>query len=224
MATSAGVREEIRLEKLSGRPMVGNRVLVKVPFVPDDGYTLDSGIVVAGSKWNEADHVARFGEVVSVPDTLVYGVNELNWKTEMEVEPGDSVFWGIMAGANAPVIHVGDDLFYVMNYSDLIMRKRGDELYPLNGYAILEKVTNKTRRNGLELDCGDFQDKQLGVVKYVGRANDYYRGTKAVDADVEPGDEVVFANNFWTKLESEVFSVIDEELGYCQRCWIIGKL
>jgi co-chaperonin GroES (HSP10) len=76
----------------------------------------------------------------------------------------------------------------------------------------------------LVLDFGDFHNKRVGVVRYVGMKNAAYYGTDAVDADVEVGDKVVFEGSFWTELEQQEVATLDEDLGFVQRCWIIGKL
>jgi len=78
--------------------------------------------------------------------------------------------------------------------------------------------------SGLSLDFGSFQDKQRGVVRAIGRANDFYYDEDAVDADVDVGDHVVFRHSFWTELENEIFATLEGELGFVQRCWIDGKL
>ena len=227
--TSAELRQEIRVDKLSDRPLLNNKVLIKVDVVPADGFVLSSGLIVAGSKWDDAGHVARYGTVVKAPSRLLYRKDwdfdgAMEWETEVEIQEGDAVFFGKIASANAPAVHVGDDTFYIMNYGDLLLRVRNEEIYPLNGYVILEPVIDKVRKRGLILDFGDHQNKMLGVVKYVGRKNDGYYASEAEDADVNVGDTVIFEGNFYTEIENDVFATLPKGLGYCQACWIIGVL
>lgn len=226
---SAEPRQVIHLDKLSDSPMLNNRVLVKIDVVPEDGYKLKSGVIIGGSDWNEGARVARYGTVVKVPKRLIWRKQKafdatMEWLTDIEIQEGDVVFFGKIISANAPAIRVGEDLYYLIPYGELIMRVRNKEIYPLNGYAIVEKVTEKMRRNGLVLDFGDFHNKRVGVVRYVGMKNAAYYGTDAVDADVEVGDKVVFEGSFWTELEQQEVATLDEDLGFVQRCWIIGKL
>lgn len=215
-------RQIFRIDKLGRVP--ANKVLVRIDKIYKEGDKVGS-IIIPDTEWNPQDYTVRYGTVVQVCDTLrmrTSKVSGLEHKTVIEVQEGDVVYFGKIASANAPIFLLGETVYYLLNYSDLIVRKR-DDLYPLNGYVLLEKVTEKVRRDGLILDFGDFQNMRLGIVRYVGRKNDYYFGTDAVDADVEVGEEVVFEGNFWTALESEMFRTVDA-LGYCQRCWIIAGL
>ena len=209
-------------------------VLVKVDITFGDGYVhkTDGGLEIefAGVKWNEHAHIPRFGTVVRVPNRLVLKDfsnmdldNTIEWKTDIEIEEGDEVYFGKMASANAPLVVVGDDVYYLLNYGDLILRVRDGEIYPLNGYVLLESVIEETRIDGLILEFGDFVNKRLGVVTHVGTPTSSHFGSKLVDADVEVGDEVIFGGEYFGELEEEMFAKLEKGLGYCQRRWIIGK-
>lgn len=216
--------------------MVNNKVLVKVDVFYDNGdYFKTKGglkIILAGGEWNEAAYVPRFGTVVNIPKKLISrwesepsGVlNPMQWKTKLEIEIGDIVYWGIMAGANSPVLEVNGDVYFIVDYGDLIMRVRGEEKRGLNGYVLCEEVVEKTRINGLILDFGDFQNKRLGVVKYKSTPNSAYFNSDAFDGEVEVGDTVVLNGSYWTELESEQFGVLGERIGYIQGKWLIAKL
>lgn len=230
--TSAGERQEIRLSKLSDRPIPNNNVLVRIDVLPEDGYELKlkSGLVLemAGDKWNESDRLSRFGVVENVPSRLI-GRGEsafegaMEWETDMELEKGDVVYFTKIGSANAPAIYVDDEVYLLIPYSEIIL-KNTNGILPLNGNCIVEKVTDKVKIEGLLLDFGDFENKQLGIVRYVGSPNKSYYMSSAVDADVRVGDKVVFQGNFWTELEADMFSTIDGELGFVQRNWIVAKL
>jgi len=230
MITSAGERNTIKFDRLP-RKTIGNRVLVKVDFLPEDGHILKKGdleLEFAGSEYNEAAHVSRFGEVVMIPGKLInksianldYG---MEWDTEIETKEGDTVYFGKMASANAQVLEIEGSVYYVLEYGDLILRVRDGEIYPLNGYALLESVVEGVRIDGLYLEFGDFVNKKLGVVRYVGRPSSSYFGIDLVDADVEVGDEVVFRDNMFGEIEEDMFASLEKGLGYCQRRWIIAK-
>ena len=165
--------------------------------------------------------MARFGKVEMVPSCLT---SEMEWDTDLEVAQGDIVYFGKMASANCPMLIVGDSVYYILKYEDVIMRIRDGQICPVNGYCIVEKVTEKYATDGLDLSFCVHHNKKLGVVRYYGTANRSYRTTASVDADVSEGDTVVFEGNFWGALEDSMFAKLDKELGYVQRCWIVGKL
>jgi len=231
MKTSAGERVEYTLGSLP-KKMLNNRVLVRVDNLPDDGVEYKAknlNIILAGSEWNESARVARYGEVVMVSDMLKNRTADndseamMEWGTEMELEVGDAVWFGIMSSANSEILYVGDDMYYVMPYSRIMVVRRGDDLIPINGYCLLEEVIDKTRVDGLVLDMGDKRNKRRGIVTHVGRRNDWYFGTDAVDAKVKVGDTVAFGGDFFGVLEDEMFATLPKNTGFVQQCWIIAK-
>jgi co-chaperonin GroES (HSP10) len=243
--TSAGRQQVFTIDKLPSR-VLNNHVILRIDFIADDNTELvtESGfkLILAGGEWQEATRVPRMGTVVRVPDKLFMrkdtDINEtpvrskmfnakmaygMEWKTDVEVCENDEVYFGKMASANAIVLLVDSLVYFLVNYSDLIVRVRDGEIYPLNGYVALGKVFKRTRSSNLELGFSDKQDKRRGVVKYVGKPNEYYFGTNAVDAQVAVGDEVILHAEMWTELESDMFQFLDEELGFVQRCWCVAK-
>lgn len=235
--TSAGERQEYTIDRIP-RKVMNNTVLIRVDFDPSDDVVLPSGIILsglAGTTWEETDYIARYGVVEAVPDFLKCRpdyefdskdspAHSLEWKTEMELEVGDVCYFTKMASANAQVIFIDQQKHFLINYDEIVVGIRNGVIRPLNGYCLVDKVTEKTRRKGLLLEVGDFHNKRLGVVTHVGTPNAYYHGTDAVDAEVEVGDRVVFEGGFWTALESSMFNTLDENLGFVQRCWINGIL
>jgi co-chaperonin GroES (HSP10) len=129
-----------------------------------------------------------------------------------------------MASANAQVLIISDVKYFLINYDEIVIRIRNGVITPVNGYCVVDKVTEKTRRKGLLLSVGDFHNKRMGTVRYVGTPNAYYVDSDAVDADVEVGDKVIFEGGFWTALESSLFNELDEDLGFVSRMWINGVL
>lgn len=227
--TSAGEREVYEMGGMPRR-MMNNNVLVRIDEEEGDGRSISkkADIVIAGAEWNEADHVVRHGVVSMIPDRLKTRKESdsdgmMEWGTEIEVEVGDTVFFGIMASANAFAIKVDGQLYYVIPYSRFIARVR-DEVYPLNGYVLMEEVIESTRVNGLILDFGDKANRKRGVITHNGRNNDWYYGGDAMDACVEVGDEVLFEGKFYGYLESDMFSLLPKGTGYAQKIWINAKI
>jgi hypothetical protein len=112
----------------------------------------------------------------------------------------------------------------VIPYSRLILSVRNEEIIMLNGYCLMDEVVDKTRVEGLMLEVGDFVNKRMGIVTHNGSNNSYYIGTEQVDAEVEVGDKVVLNGNFFGYLEDNLFAELPKGIGYCQKCWINGKI
>jgi len=226
--TTAGDRLHYEMEKLPSSVM-NNRVLVKVTGDYDDGVRISkiADIVAAGGEWEEASRVVRHGVVAMIPDKLTFRANSENgmeWETELDVKVGDTVYFGIMASANAESLQVGDDLYYLIHYSRFILRMRDNEITMLNGYVLLSEVIEKVRVTGLILDFGDHVDKKSGVVTHIGKPNKSYYMTDAIDADVSVGDTVLFERKFFGYLEDELFATLPKGTGFVQRSWIIATL
>jgi co-chaperonin GroES (HSP10) len=231
MRTSAGERRILVMDTLP-RKMMNNNIFIRIDEKEGDGRSISKkvDIVSSGAEWNEADHVIRHGVVEMIPNRLVFRNDSngdsdgmMEWGTELEVGVGDTVFFGIMASANALMIEVEGQLYYVIPYSRLIARVM-DDVYPLNGYVLMEEVIESKRVKGLILDFGDKANRKRGLVLHNGRNNEWYYGGDSVDAEVEVGDEVLFQGKFYGYLESDLFRVLPKGIGYAQKLWINAKL
>mgnify|MGYP005993009577 CR=1 FL=1 len=231
-STSAGERQQIVADKLPSR-VLNNNVLVRIDFDPSEDVIRPSGIILsgqAGVKWQEASYVARYGVVVDIPDKLLVRPTSnfegaMSHTTSMELKKGDVVYFTKMGSANAPALNVDGITYFLINYSEIILRVRDEVITPINGYCIVEKVIEKatTVSKTLTVSIGDKQNKRRGVVRFVGKKNKSYFGTDAIDADVEVGDNVIFQGGFWTALEDSLFETLGKDLGFVQMCWISGK-
>lgn len=242
MSTSAGEVSIIKLDKLPSKVM-NNNVLVYIDFIPEDGSLIKTkgglDIQLAGGTWQEASRVARYGEVVRVPSELKsHKTHEatsdrngsasfipMDYECDMELQEGDTVYFTKMASANAIRTIIGNKVYFLIHYSEIVLRVRENVIYPLNGNVLVSKVMEDSPMvKNLIIDFDRKQDKKLGVVKYAGKKNVDYGSKTMVDADVEVGDKVVFAGGFWTEVENDSFAKLDEELGFVQRCWIVAKI
>lgn len=228
--TSAGDRSIYEMNHLPSR-MMNNRVLVKVSGDYEDGVRISKvvDLVAAGGEWEEAERIVRHGVIAMIPDKLTFrkdtgADSAMEWDTELDVRVGDTVYFGIIASANAEMVKIGDDLYYVMSYSRLILRKRDGVITMLNGYVLLNEVIEKTRVTGLVLDFGDHVDKKSGVVACVGNRNKSYYGSEAIDADVQVGDTVLFEKKFYGYLESDLFAELPKGTGYVQLLWCVATI
>jgi co-chaperonin GroES (HSP10) len=205
-------------------PVYGKTVngLVLVKVILTEKQRSESGLFLGDSSWAEAEHVTRHGIIMCVPDRLYYEKRDgfgLEWDTSIEVEVGDHVWFGIMAAYDCPVIKNGNDYFFILKYGDLICKKIGDDLVPLNGYVLASSIT-VTERSASFL-VKEYKEKNKGIVKYVGSANKEYSHGAVDGLDILPGDNVVLLLPIFTLLEDSRYALLPSDLGYFQRRWII---
>lgn len=207
---------------------LNNNVLVKVEFDPEKDLS-PAGLVKGNAWWDESGHVSRFGTVVSWPRVLLEREKGLGieWGTEYEIQEGDTVFFGKMAGYNSEMVEINGDTHFLVDYAELILRIRDGEIYPLNGFVIVEKVSDLRVQSTLKIDFLSKTDKKRGIVRYLGRPNDYYFPKEygiVEAADLRVDDEVIFQIAGYTELEDTRYAKLEGDLGYIQRRWIIGKI
>lgn len=218
-----GHEERLITEYKDGMKPLNNHIIVKVDFDPEEDRT-EGGLFKGNGTWDEAGHVARYGTVVSVCSRLYerevhrFGIE---WGTEIDVKEGDTVYFGKMAGYDSPILTKGDEMFFVVDYSEVILRIR-DGIYPLNGFVIVERVEEE-KKSVLETSFSRKLNKRKGIVRYTGKQLDYYfpkyKGIVGAKG-LNEGDKVLFSISAWTELEDSRYAKLDPKLGYIQDRWI----
>lgn len=208
---------------------INNRVIVRIDYDPTEQRS-EMGIIMGSSWWEETEHVIRFGEIVSVCGELfereVYGFG-VEWTTDIEVEIGDTVYFTKMEAYNCPFFTKDEKVYCIMDYSELILRIRGDEYYPLNGYVICKKVEEQAQSSIINTDVTKKQNKNKGIIKWAGKPIESYFPKKSniiESDDINEGDSVLFSLAGFTSLEDKRYAKLDIDLGYIQRRWIVAKL
>lgn len=195
-------RSEITLPKIPQR-VIGGNILVRVD--PEE-YIRVKGLILGDiesihtekKRFNPSNHAIRHG-VVTLCNTGAKAENDM-FTSEVDVVAGDMVWFDYMTGINATLFCIDNTYYYMFHYTDLICRKRNDEIYPLNGYILCD----------LYEDAMPFlPDKvvipQKAVVKYVGQDVEYkYRS----GANVNVGD-VVLTNSPIYMLEDDLHLFLD---------------
>jgi len=154
--------------------------------------------------FNPNKHVPVVGTAVKVPERLKYCNNKkkagffdsLQWKTEMELREGDTVFYNYLAGSTAlgleqnnygqnytdkRVITVeGDDSIYIMvKYDRIYVAKRNDDVIPLNGFMLIEPMEKKYVDTFLHIPemvkTTNAKSSTYGIVRHKGsRLSEYH--------------------------------------------------
>ena len=156
-------------------------------------------IQYAEGKDNHIANVAKtHGRIVKIPANLCFEENNPNrsaWRTQIEVEEGDEVWYSPLSATNCTEVFVEDKIYKMIRYGDLFVAKRGTRIICLNGYCIVEKVHRKNL-GSLDSLSDDVIDPTRGIIRYLGRPNEeYFNKVYTDDIDVNVGDEVLFTKD-----------------------------
>lgn len=144
------MRNEITTEKL-GRP-VYNRVLVQVIDTFNE-FKTKAGVAVVNAAHDEAwadseqasitEFIPRHGIVHSLPKRITKG--SFDYDTELEIEPGDIVYWNSISFKESIPLVYGKKKFLLVDYHELLLRIRYDKITPINGFALLRAVEKEEK-------------------------------------------------------------------------------
>ena len=227
--------QKIRLSKEEfdhGRiAYASNLVMVEV----DKGELRSAGGVVLGfsddiqyaeGKDNHIANVAKtHGRIVKLPANLCFEENNPNrsaWRTQIEVEIGDEVWYSPLSATNCAEVFVEDKVYKMIRYGDLFVAKRKGKVICLNGYCVVEKVYKKSL-GSLDSTSEQELDTTRGIVRFAGRPNpEYFNPKYTDDIDINVGDEVLFTkDNYPIPLEifkyNSTFDNSGKQYWVCQR-------
>ena len=150
-----------------------NRVLVEID--PQEYETTVGGILVVKDT-NLAAHATRRGVVRKLPHSLVCTINEgttMPWECDMDLQVGDEVYMTAQDSYNCYTFTYEDKVMKLVDYSGLLLAKRGEDIAMLNGYLLIEKVTKEV---GFGAYKKEEEDPNFGIVHAVGKPNKRIKG------------------------------------------------
>lgn len=221
-----------------------NFVLIKPNRPNDEWHSVNSDLKLKiDTSYNPAFHVVRSGEIIKTPQRLsIKGNNPMEWKTIMEVEKKDVVYFDYLAAIQAlgvlgnPVMSkneenpacfmVKDQIYIFLHYSTLYTVVRNGIPIPVNGYVLVEPMGNPLKAPKLLIlpDLRQKKHKEFeGRVLFVGSVNERYYDKVYHDAiEVHRGDHVYFSKYVDTPMEYEIHSTfLDGKTVFpVQRRWI----
>lgn len=204
---------------------INNKVLVRI----DDIVFKRDGIIVVGDyDFFEAKYCNIHGVVIKTPNSLVNrDINNscgMEWGTEIEVKQLDEVWFTRKEAFTCPVVIIGEQLYYLVDYSALILAKRNNETIPLNGNVIFEKLYEAKQSKVLDLGFTRKENRVKARVVKAGRRNDWYlsnemKGVDTIfDANVKE-DDIVLLDLGSITLDFSLKPVLDD-YSYIQGRWI----
>jgi co-chaperonin GroES (HSP10) len=241
--------EKLTKEEFYSLKPLNNMVFIERPE-KDLGYTIrPSGLLIMTNTEtmitnshesyeaiNVADSLPRWGYVSKIPEKLEFNERQfknkkdnsqswkMDWETKIEIKEGDKVWADYYSLNNCDMIECEGKEYWVVDYSNLIVSKREDEVIMLNGNVLFEQINEGLTSKFLELP--ENINKSKGVVRYVGSKNiRYVNKTRFDDIDVNTGDLVLFRNKVETLLEAKAHYKFEEKaFRYSQRPEIYAVL
>ena len=193
----------ITLTTIEGFKPLNNFVLLGNPTS-----TESIGNLYIDTSYKPEDHVEIINEVMAVPDRLKF--NE--WETEMQLKVGDKVWVSYLSIIKGERVQVGDSVYVLVPYEKIILTKREDEIVMLNGYVLLEPVTEEVKQSGLIILLKTAkQASKRGIVRYIGPSNKRYTDENhSDDIDIKIGDMIGLKHGYHSKLESQYHQTIGD--------------
>jgi len=173
---------------------INNRILVK-PLYDTKNYKSKSGLYMTGDiEFEKADNSNRVGKVISLPDSVYFNPkspNTMDWKTTLQLQVGDIVWYDITEAWNSPVVICGGEEYYMVRYASCIVAKRGEEVICLNAFCLLDPIYDSP--DSTILSPKKTLNEWEAIVAYVGEPNERYLNPGYQDAiGVKKGDRVRF--------------------------------
>lgn len=208
---------KISLEELNTLKLIPNRVLVRT-INKQSETTVGSMKIRLDTGFSEEQHAPVTGVVISVPSTLI--PENMPWETDMVLMPGDEVVYSYetcvycMNPETGREFHDEENNQYLMvDYEDIFAAKRNGEVIPVNGYLLVEPLTEEVI-SAIKLPVE--KSGKIGRVAITSPKNKRYfaAGKERTDVydfndPINPGDYVVFTKYSDLPLEYELHNSID---------------
>jgi hypothetical protein len=207
-----------------------NKVLIRPypnEFIKYGTLELLNAFASRKDKWladNPAQHEGFMGEVIRIGDLNYrkeFGYNQ-PFDADMELKEGDKVWTnyiilgdvlGNMENAKDQAIHVDDETYAIVPYSQIYARKRGDEVVGINGYCLLEPLRCDPLSKKLWTPEQPYGN--TAIVRYLATPlrgwND--RGElefneNELTMDIKVGDKVQLQHDFFKFLEPDLYHTL----------------
>jgi len=154
---------------------------------------------------------AQFTEVTTIEVPIP---GSMMWRTPIEVKPGDIVWVNSNHLANAEkqgnTLIADGQLYYVLPYESLYLKKSGDSVAMLNGWMLCELIEDTPQWHVRAEKMGMFipgimkqipYNDRLGVVKYIGSPVEYLFPDRYDFPEIKVGDVVMFRFKINRRLE-----------------------
>ena len=224
---------------------LNNYLLIK-PHLNTDEIKLGKIDLRIDTSFEREKHAPTYGEVVAVPNKLIFKQKNppsvgkptphftmlapdmypesVSYDVDMEVEVGDTIYFHYLTKqdceSNSRVIKDDEgNTLYLVKYDNCFVVKRKDNIIPINGYVIAERISFKEKFSNLELPewLKNKESVKYARIKYVGKHVRGYRGEHDIcelNIDVKEGDIVVYDKNSDIPLQYSFHNNLEDDSEY----------
>lgn len=138
------MKEVINVDTLATPPQ--GKMIVKIDDTYDERVSA-GGVILPnaahdeaeadGEGFNLSEWIIRHGTVVKMPRFL--SNEDYDWETADEIQVGDQVYWPIVRFFDYPVLRFEKQLFLIVDYFDILLRIREEEIRPVNGFYVFKQ-------------------------------------------------------------------------------------
>ncbi len=222
--------DNLELEEVPslGGTLLNNRVLVEVDQLRYETTKTKSGLEL----YIDDTHIlhqytVRHGIVAQLPKRLTFWEEDkesgLAWRTEMEIEVGDTVWFTGMSSHSGEKLSFKGKKYILIHYQDLYVAKRGNKVIPLNSNILLEPIKETVKALSYEKVI---DRTTVAKIAFIGRLNTEYEfEDREDDEDLETGMTVFIKDMVPRWLEMEPYLHFDgNRYMVCQNYEIRGYI
>jgi hypothetical protein len=216
---------KLNKQEILGLKLQPNKVLVKPSRAIDELLFVDGQKLFIEHKVAPEMHAPTRGTIANICKELDF--YNMPWLTSIEARIGDEVISSYESilycfndgDSSRTFIDENNDKYFLLDYSDLFISIRNDEVIPLNGYVICEPVEETVQSTLFIPDqLKRFKSDKFGKVVHIGSVNkEYYitNGNKDIRHDLKDasevsiGDIVIFDKNCDLPLEYDLHQSLD---------------
>lgn len=215
--------EDLAIDEFRKLRILDNKVLIK-PKGGNDEIELPGGKkLYIDTSWEVEKHAPTIGEVVKVPNRLIFDLRSTRRTTEfdvdMELKVGDMAIYHYLIPENCikrgEYVQVADEIYFIVNYDQIFCAKRGDEVVMVNGFILVEPVVEDAFTSSVIITPDSLKDKNSpieGIVRYIGAPvrNYLYELDIKENAD-EPkvGDRIMFSQDSDIPLQYDLHASLE---------------
>jgi len=202
-------KEQIAQMKFDRTP---NKVLVK-PTRGTNEVILSGGVkIYMDNRFGKEKHAPTTGIIIAHCGKLIPA--RMLWENTNEIQTGDYAIYSYESAIYAMdemhgrlIFDEDGDVYFLIDYEDLFVVKRNDQVIPVNGYLLVSPLGEKSS-SAFTISKEDNNSARYGTIEYIGTRNTQYiaAGKNRDDVfdfeeNISQGDIIIFSRDSDLPLE-----------------------